>query len=275
MPVYVLSIYFLEMQEYTPPIIPTKFWIKLSALYFIAWVSFSFCAFAIGLVLQRESFENKLEEFEKQTYNDLVKANQEQNSLYRENIEKIKELQNWFDEINKKLQIVSKKTPIVTDKDGVAITSFMANEPKDIELGYNVSTLYQTAIKKYPQWKWTWSHENFIRTIAVENTYFDTSVSTGADRGLCQLNYATHKHFFLNLEKVNDREKTDFYIDYCLAVWNDSFKKWKMPRRGHYTLDHTKTTKQIRIAEAKRNLFKFSSIENKSLDIVSDFNNNI
>ncbi len=264
----------MVMTEYTPPIIPTRFWLKLSALYFLSWVFFSLAIFLIWLSIQNNSFNNRIEEFEKKTYNQLVESNNEKDVLYRENITKIRELQNGFDAINSKLQIVSNKTPIVTDSKWIIVTSFMAWEPEDIELWYNVTKLYQTAKQKYPKRAGDWSHENFIRTIAVENINFNTAMLNKKDDWLCQINRSAHKDFYKNLEKVKDREKPDFYIDYCLAVWNDWFKKKVMPRRGHHTRDHTKTTKQIRIAEEKRNLFKFSSIENKSLDIVSDFNNN-
>ena len=269
----------MVMTEYTPPIIPTRFWLKLSALYFLSWVFFSLAIFLIWLSIQNNSFNNRIEEFEKKTYNQLVESNNEKDVLYRENITKIRELQNWFDAINAKLQIVSNKTPIVTDAKWIIVTSYMAWEPKDITMAINVSKHYEKTKKQYPKRAGDWSPENQIRTMSAETNWLaldsNSSIySTGADRGRCQLNYNTHKNFFADLEKKPEREKKEFYDNYCNAVRDDAFKKKVMPRRGHYTRDHQKTTKQIRIAEEKRNLFKFSSIENKSLDIVSDFNNN-
>ena len=77
----------------------------------------------------------------------------------------------------------------------------------------NYSCQEQSRTRTKENWAWWW------RVVSPTN-----------DHWICQLNYKRHKDF------IDSKEFSDpiNQIHYCQEVWQDSIKKWKMPRVAYW-----------------------------------------
>lgn len=112
--------------------------------------------------------------------------------------------------------------------------------------GYNVSSisfkwderinnLVQVQQKICLDTIWPWDHwnnwynyscENQTLTRTAENWWWHRDrVSPTSDYWLCQLHYKRHKNF-IDSEEFKDPINQ---IEYCQEVWEDAYKKWRMP----------------------------------------------
>lgn len=97
---------------------------------------------------------------------------------------------------------------------------------KLVQYAYNkcINNIWPWDIKK--NW-YNYSCLNLILTFTAENWWWHWDrVSPTNDYWLCQLHYKRHKDFIDSPEF----EQPENQIQYCLEVWQDAYKKGRMPR---------------------------------------------
>lgn len=98
-----------------------------------------------------------------------------------------------------------------------------------------INTLVQVAFNHCINRLWAGDHkknwynyscENLILVWTAENWWWHRDrVSPTSDYWLCQLHYKRHKNF-IDSEEFKDPINQ---IEYCQEVWEDAYKKWRMP----------------------------------------------
>lgn len=111
------------------------------------------------------------------------------------------------------------KTEIIEEKKEETLiiykTIFETTDPRQaiINYAYTKGWLDFLLTLDWENWQWTTGRRS---NIIWANWYWDF--------GICQLNYKYHKDF-INSDNFKDPYKQ---IDYCLEVWQDAIKKWRL-----------------------------------------------
>lgn len=223
----------------------------------------SFIAFTLASILSLSISLREVNEHIQSIENNLVTEINKQkvviqdiNNIMQDQNNKIDEIIDIIDNINRTVVLKTNSKVIVTNKKWEMLSYWMGSA--------NPTNMYNKCIERFPNYDWDYSCENFVRTMAVENTEFKLDiVSKWNDHWLCQLNYKRHALFIDSI----DFKDGDKQINYCLSVREDAHDKWLMPWYWHRIYDSKKTILAQQIRKAKRDNIQFSTVNEHSLFI--------